>query len=155
MQILVTDSDSRRYAFEKSLKVFVLAVCFLLYFCFSAFASRNPPCVAQITAKILSSNERTEQVKISPDETEMVSVVDVEIEIISVDSAPACGFRVGQKIKTALVRDDIYAKAKKGNRVKEDAVIKPGTVLKGGIDYIADENGQWYAFESISEVVNQ
>jgi len=152
MKILVIGSDSKRTA----LKVFILTVYFLSCFCFLAFASRNEPCIAQITTKVLSSNKHTEQVKISPDETEMVSFVDVEIEIISVDSVPACGFRVGQKIKTAVVRDDIYAKAKKGNRVKEDAVIKPGTVLKGSMDYIADENGEiGYFFESISEVVNQ
>lgn len=133
------------------IKSIFLALALAVYFApqQQACASRNVACIAQITAKVLSASERSEEVVItySPLETEMASFIDLEIEVASVDSAPACEYRVGQKIKLTIVRDDINDY----NRVKKDAVIKPGTVLKGSIDHIGEIG---YSFEKISEVLN-
>jgi hypothetical protein len=100
---------------------------------------------------VLSADERAEQVEISPTETETDYIIYLEAEIVSVDTAPECGYKAGQKIKTTLVRGD----ANTGNRIRKDAVIKTGTVLKGGFEYVADEFSSGYGFEGITEVINQ
>ncbi len=118
-----------------TLKVFILAVYFLSVSCLFAFASRNVPCVAQITAKVLSAKQYQKQITVSPEKTEVADFLDLEIEVTSVDSLPACEYKPGQRIKLVVVRDDINTY----NRVKKNALIKPGTILKASIDHIADE----------------
>jgi hypothetical protein len=136
---------------RRNIKISVLAVCISICFSVPLFASRNPSCISQVTAKVLSADERAEQVEISPTETETDYIIYLEAEIVSVDTAPECGYKAGQKIKTTLVRGD----ANTGNRIRKDAVIKTGTVLKGGFEYVADEFSSGYGFEGITEVINQ
>lgn len=138
----------RLFAFKR---IFFFGFCFLFCFCFSVWASRNIGCLALVTVKVLSSHEYVAKVKVSPTETEVINSIDLEVEINSVDSVMACEYRIGQKIKLTISRDDNY----KYNRVKKNALIKPGTVLKGSIDHLADENGDLgYCFENISDVLN-
>ncbi|PIP19938.1 MAG: hypothetical protein COT38_02810 [Candidatus Omnitrophica bacterium CG08_land_8_20_14_0_20_41_16] len=112
------------------IRVFILVVYFSSCFCFPVFASRNIPCIAQVTAKVLSSNERTEQVRRSSTETEIVSFIDLEIEVISVDSAPACEYKAGQKIKLTVVR-------RQGEFVDPKIPLHVGDVIVGNIEYIS------------------
>lgn len=128
---------------------------FIFLFCAASFCAQAAPappnCVCEITARVTHVEEIVHR---SSDPADVIPPsLELEIEVASVGRMIEPGYspqmdcsqyRQGQTLKTTVAKDRDF--------IEKGTVLKAGDVVRGHIQYAADEWGRWYRLDNIVKV---